>query len=42
MEQLMMYGPLQVSMHLYNDFRYYKEGNVYVEKIQNYYNDTNI
>lgn len=27
MEQLMAYGPLQVSMHIYNDFRYYKEGN---------------
>lgn len=28
MEQLMLYGPLQVSMHIYNDFRYYKEGNL--------------
>lgn len=27
MEQLMKYGPLQVSMHMYEDFRYYKEGN---------------
>lgn len=26
MEQLMKYGPLQVSMHIYEDFRYYKEG----------------
>lgn len=27
MNQLMMYGPLQASMHMYSDFRYYSEGN---------------
>lgn len=32
MEQLMKYGPLQVSMHIYEDFRYYKEGNFCVHK----------
>lgn len=30
MNQLMVHGPLQVSMHLYDDFRYYKEGNLSV------------